>query len=107
MAGRGRQRPSWDRPEVAVRLMLAGLRLGIVDDRHLMRDARVNLPVRWLMGYGLHEALPDHASLTRSRRRWGADRFRRLFEGTVACVAAGIAKGEVDRSLVRAEVGRA
>jgi transposase len=95
-------------PEVAVRLMLAGLLLGIVHDRRLMREAQVNLAIRWFIGYGLHEALPDHSSLTRIRQRWGAARFRQTFERTVqACVAAGIAKGEVvhiDSSLVRADV---
>ena len=29
----------------------------------------------WFAGYGQHEALPDHSSLTRIRQRWGADRF--------------------------------
>jgi transposase len=100
-------RPGID-PEVAVRLMLAGLLLGIVHDRRLMREAQVNLAIRWFAGYGLHEALPDHSSLTRIRQRWGADRFRSVFARTVqACVAAGIAKGEVvhiDSSLVRADV---
>ena len=95
-------------PEAAVRLMLAGFLLGIVHDRRLMREAQVNLAIRWFVGYGLHEALPDHSSLTRIRQRWGAERFRRIFERTVqACVAAKIAKGEivhVDASLIRADV---
>jgi transposase len=102
-------RPGID-PEVAVRLMLAGLLLGIVHDRRLMREAQVNLAIRWFIGYGLHEALPDRSSLTRIRQRWGAERFRRIFTRTVqACVAAGIAKGEVvhiDSSLIRADVSR-
>lgn len=63
-------RPGID-PEVAVRLMLAGFLLGIVHDRRLMREAHVNLAIRWFIGYGLHEALPDHSSLTRIRQRWG------------------------------------
>src|SRR3712207_419531 len=100
-------RPGID-PEAAVRLMLAGLLLGIVHDRRLVREAQVNLAIRWFIGYGLHEALPDHSSLTRIRQRWGAERFRRVFARTVqACVAAGIAKGEVvhiDSSLIRADV---
>jgi transposase len=100
-------RPGID-PEVAVRLMLAGFLLGIVHDRRLMREAQVNLAIRWFVGYGLHEALPDHSSLTRIRQRWGADRFRRIFERTVkACVAAKIATGEIvhiDASLIRADV---
>ena len=100
-------RPGID-PEAAVRLMLAGFLLGIVHDRRLMREAQVNLAIRWFAGFGLHEKLPDHSSLTRIRQRWGAGRFRRIFERTVkACVAAGIAKGEVvhaDASLIRADV---
>lgn len=100
-------RPGID-PEVAVRLMLAGFLLGVVHDRRLMREAAVNVAIRWFIGYGLHELLPDHSSLTRIRQRWGADRFRRIFERTVqACVAARIATGEVvhiDASLIRAHV---
>jgi transposase len=100
-------RPGID-PESAVRLMLAGMLLGIVHDRKLMREAEVNLAIRWFAGFGLADRLPDHSSLTRIRQRWGADRFRRIFEKTVAtCIAAGIAKGEVvhiDATLIRADV---
>src|SRR5262245_40391562 len=64
-------RPGID-PEVAVRLMLAGLLSGIVHDRKLMREAHVNIAIRWFIGYGVHERLPDHSSLTRIRQRWGA-----------------------------------
>src|SRR3954468_19832526 len=59
-------RPGID-PEAAVRLMLAGFLLGLVHDRRLMREAQVNLAIRWFVGYGLHEAWPDHSSLTRIR----------------------------------------
>ena len=100
-------RPGID-PEATIRLMLAGFLLGIVHDRRLMREAQVNLAIRWFAGFGLQDRLPDHSSLTRIRQRWGAERFRRIFERTVkACVAAGIAKGEivhVDASLIRADV---
>jgi IS5 family transposase len=54
-----------------------------------MREAQVNLAIRWFIGYALHEPLPDHSSLTRIRQRWGAERLRQLFERTVqACIAA-------------------
>jgi IS5 family transposase len=100
-------RPGID-PEVAVRLMLAGLLLGIVHDRRLLREAQVNLAIRWFIGYALHENLPDHSSLTRIRQRWGPERFKAILTRSVqACVAAGIAKGEVvhiDASLIRADV---
>jgi len=100
-------RPSID-PEAAVRLMLAGLLVGIVHDRKLMREAQVNLAIRWFAGYKLHEVLPDHSSLTRIRQRWGEERFRRIFQRSVkACVDAGIAPGEtvhIDATLIRANV---
>ena len=66
-------------PEAALRLMLAGFLLGIVHDRRLLREASVNLAIRWFAGFGLTEGLPDHSSLTRIRQRWGAERFRRIF----------------------------
>ena len=84
-------RPGID-PEVAVRLMLAGLLLGFVHDRRLMREAQVNLAIRWFIGYGLHERLADHSSLTRIRQRWGEKRFREIFRLTVrACLDAKVA----------------
>jgi transposase len=100
-------RPGID-PEVAVRLMLAGLLTGIVHDRKLMREAQVNIAIRWFIGYGLHEKLPHHSSLTRVRQRWGEERFRKIFKRTVeACLKANIATAEVvhiDASLIRANV---
>jgi transposase len=87
-------RPSID-PESAVRLMLAGFFQGIVHDRKLMREAQVNLAIRWFAGYKLHEKLPHHSSLTRIRQRWGAERFKRIFHKTVqVCMDAGLVDGE-------------
>lgn len=100
-------RPGID-PEAAVRLMLAGLFQDIIHDRKLMREAQVNLAIRWFAGYRLHEKLPDHSSLTRIRQRWGAERFRRIFQRTVqTCCEAGLVNGEtvhVDATLIRADV---
>jgi len=100
-------RPGID-PEAAVRLMLAGMFQGIVHDRKLMREAQVNLAIRWFAGYRLNDTLPNHSSLTRIRQRWGAERFRRIFERTVSqCVSADLVSGEtvhVDATLIRADV---
>jgi len=100
-------RPSID-PEAAVRLMLAGFFQGIVQDRKLMREARVNLAIRWFAGYRLDEALPDHSTLTRIRQRWGVERFKRIFEHSVqSCIQAGLVNAEtvhVDATLIRADV---
>ncbi len=99
-------RPGID-PEAAVRLMLAGLFQGIVHDRKLMREAQVNLAIRWFAGYRLNDTLPNHSSLTRIRQRWGEERFRRIFEQTVSqCVSADLVSGEtvhVDATLIRAD----
>src|SRR5690348_4313775 len=89
--------------------MLAGLLIGIVHDRKLMmREAAVNIAIRWFVGDGLHEKLPLHSNLTRIRQRWGEERFRRIFQRTVeACLKAKIATAEIvhiDASLIRANV---
>jgi len=100
-------RPGID-PEVAVRLMLAGFFQGIVHDRKLMREAQVNIAIRWFAGYELDEALPDHSTLSRIRARWGADTFQAIFRKTVqGCIDAGLVSGEtvhVDATLIRADV---
>ena len=100
-------RPGID-PEAAVRLMLAGFFQGIVHDRKLMREAQVNIAIRWFAGYRLDEKLPDHSSLTKIRQRWGADRFKQIFLKTVrSCIDANLVNGEtvhVDATLIRADV---
>jgi transposase len=100
-------RPSID-PESAVRLMLAGFFQGIAQDRKLLREAQVNIAIRWFCGYRLHEKLPDHSTLRRIRQRWGEERFKKIFQKTVEqCIQAGLADGEtvhVDATLIRADV---
>jgi transposase len=100
-------RPSID-PESALRLMLAGYFQGIVHDRKLMREAQVNLAIRWFAGFRLHETLPEHSSLTKIRQRWGIQRFKKIFQKTVQmCIDAGLVNGEtvhIDSTLIRADV---
>ena len=100
-------RPGID-PEAAVRLMLAGFFAGIKEDRKLMREAQVNLAMRWFAGYRLDETLPHHSSLTRIRQRWGEALFQQIFARTVsACLQAGLVSGEtvhIDATLIRADV---
>ena len=88
--------------------MLAGFFLGLVQDRKLMREAQVNLAIRWFAGYRLDERLPDHSSLTRIRQRWGEGLFEQVFRRTVQqCIDAKLVNGEtvhVDSTLIRANV---
>jgi hypothetical protein len=72
---------SWLRDEVADCYCLEdgrpGMLLsGIIHDRRLMREAQVNLAIRWFAGYALHEKLPDHSSLTRIRNAGGLNASR-------------------------------
>ena len=67
----------------ALRLMLAGFFQGIVHDRKLMREAQVNLAIRWFSGFRLDESHAHHSSLTRIRQRWGKTVFQQLFERIV------------------------
>jgi transposase len=98
-------RPGID-PEAAVRLMLAGFFHGYIQDRRLLREAQVNLAIRWFAGYRLDEVLPHHSAFTRIRQRWGAELFKKIFERTVAqCIEAGLVSGEtihIDATLIRA-----
>lgn len=100
-------RPGID-PESALRLMLAGYFQGIIHDRKLMREAQVNLAIRWFAGFRLNENLPEHSSLTKIRQRWGAERFKKIFQKTVQmCIDAGLVNGEtvhIDATLIRADV---
>ena len=89
-------RPSID-PEIALRLMLAGFLLGLVHDRRLMREAQVKLAIRWFCGYGLHETLPDHSSLTRIRQRLGRVLPPDLLAHRACLTGARITKAESRR----------
>ena len=88
--------------------MLAGFFYRITGDRELMREAQVNIAIRWFMGYRLDEPLPDRSSLTTIRQRWGDALYREVFERTVKqCMAAGLVNAQtvhIDATLIRADV---
>src|SRR5215218_6339735 len=87
-------RPSVD-PVVFFKLQLVMFFEGLRSERELMRIAADRLSVRWYLGYDLHEALPDHSNLTRTRERFGLSVFRRFFERIVEeCVEAGLVRGD-------------
>jgi transposase len=86
-------RPSVD-PVVFFRLQFVMYLEGLRSERQLRRLAADRLSVRWFLGYGLDEALPDHSTLTRIRERYGLEIFRRFFDAVVEqCIAAGLVWG--------------
>src|SRR5215217_3155173 len=83
-------RPSVD-PRVFFKLQLVMFFEGIRSERELVRVAADRLSVRWYLGYDLDEALPDHSSLTRIRKRYGLAVFRGFFAAIVEqCREAGL-----------------
>ena len=87
-------RPSVD-PVVFFKLQLVMFFEGIRSERELMRVAADRLSVRWYLGYDLHEPLPDHSNLTRTRERFGLLVFRRFFERIMEeCIQAGLVRGD-------------
>ncbi len=86
-------RPSVD-PVVFFKLQLVMFFEDLRSERQLMRVAADRLSVRWYLGYDLHEALPDHSSLTKIRDRYGVTIFRRFFDRIVEqCRHAGLVWG--------------
>lgn len=86
-------RPSAD-PVVFFKLRLIMFFEGLRSERELMRVATDRLSVRWCLGYDLHEPLPDHSNMMRTRDRCGLPVFRRFFEEIVQrCAEAGLVRG--------------
>ncbi|MDQ4147194.1 MAG: transposase [Pseudomonadota bacterium] len=87
-------RPSID-PVVFFKLQLIMFFEGIRSERHLMETVHLNLAHRWYLGYDLHEAVPDHSSLSKIRERYGLEVFQRFFEQIVErCIDAGLVWGK-------------
>ena len=99
-------RPSVD-PVVFFKLQLVLFFEGLRSERELMRVAADRLSVRWYLGYDLHEPLPNHSNLTRTRERFGLVIFRKFFEEVVQrCAEAGLVRGGelfFDSTKVRAD----
>ncbi len=102
-------RPSVD-PVVFFKLQLIMFFENLRSERQLVRVATDRLSLRWYLGYDLHEALPDHSSLTKIRDRYGVTIFRRFFDRIVEqCQRAGLVWGKelyLDSTQVEANAGR-
>ena len=94
-------------PPVILKLMMLLVMYNVRSERELM----VTVPERldWLLflGYDLEDEIPGHSVLSKARKRWGQDAFRKLFERVVwQCVEAGLVDGEkifCDSSLIDAD----
>ncbi len=88
-------RPSID-PIVLVKLMVAAALEGIGSARELCRVAGVRLDLRRFLGYGFHERLPAHQTLSYAQTRRFVDGalFERLFVRSLdLCEQQGLVEG--------------
>src|SRR2546428_1190476 len=88
-------RPSID-PIVLVKLMIAAALEGIGSTRELCRVASLRLDLRRFLGYGFHERLPVHQTLSHAQTRRFVDGalFERLFLRSLdLCKQHGLVEG--------------
>ena len=104
-------RPSVD-PELMIRMLLVGYCYGIRSERRLCQEVALHLAYRWFCRLDLEDRIPHHStfSLNRLGRFRESNILRHIFERVVvACMAAGLVKGEgfaVDASVIEANASR-
>ncbi|OGP10101.1 MAG: hypothetical protein A2Z89_02810 [Deltaproteobacteria bacterium GWA2_43_19] len=88
-------KPSID-PEVLIKMLLIGYLYNIPFERRLEQEITVNLAYRWFLGYRLDEPIPDHSTIsqTRKRRFKEDDTFQKIFDSIVLqCIQKGLVSG--------------
>jgi transposase len=94
-------------PPMILKLMLLLVLYNVRSERELMATLPERLDWLWFLGLDLDSEIPDHSVLSKARRRWGVDLFRRFFERIVwQCVESGLVDGRklfCDSSLVEAD----
>jgi len=97
-------------PVILMKMMFLLFYDNVASERELMSMIPERLDYLWFLGYGLDDEIPNHSVLSKARRRWGQEVFRRLFIRTIEqCVKAGLVSGDklhVDSSLIAAHASR-
>lgn len=89
-------KPSID-PVVLIKMLLIGYLYNIPSERRLEQEIQVNLAYRWFLGCSLDEPIPDHSTIsqTRKRRFKEDDTFQKIFDFIVdQCIQKGIVSGK-------------
>jgi transposase len=93
-------------PPVILKLMLLLVLYNVRSERELMETLPERLDWLWFLGFTLESSLPDHSILSKARKRWGSETFRRFFERIVShCVEQGLVDGTkvfIDASFIEA-----
>lgn len=94
-------------PPMILKLMLLLVLYNVRSERELMATLAERLDWLWFLGLDLDSEIPDHSVLSKARKRWGVELFRRFFERIVwQCVGSGLVDGRklfCDSSLIEAD----
>jgi transposase len=90
-------RPSVD-PVILVKMLLLGFLYGIDSERRIEKEIQINIAYRWFLGIDLDERVPDHSTISQTRRRKFKDAniFEDIFTEIVKkCMAIGLVDGSL------------
>ena len=94
-------------PPVILKLMLLLVFYNVRSERELAETLPERIDWLWFLGYDFDSEIPDHSVLSKARKRWGVETFKRFFERIVfQCVEAGLVDGSklfLDSSLIEAD----
>ena len=93
-------------PVVFFKILLVGYLNNINSDRALIRFCADSLGIRLFLGYDLHEQLPFHSTISRTRQLYGEETFLQLFQQVLKlCIDKGMVRGKrqcVDSAFIKA-----
>ena len=93
-------------PVVFFKILLVGYLNNINSDRHLIAYCSDSLSIRLFLGYDVHEPLPWHSTISRTRGLYGEEVFLDLFKQVLKmCVGKGMVRGKrqaVDSVFIKA-----
>jgi len=94
-------------PPIILKLMLLLVFYNVRSERELMETLPERLDWLWFLGYDLDTEIPNHSVLSKARKKWGVETFKKFFEMIVwQCVETGLVDGSkifIDASLVDAD----
>lgn len=93
-------------PVVFFKILLVGYLNNINSDRQLIAFCSDSLSIRLFLGYDVHESLPWHSTISRTRSLYGENVFLSLFKEVLKmCVSKGMVRGKrqaVDSVFIKA-----
>jgi transposase len=97
-------------PPVILKLMLLLVFYNVRSERELMETLPERLDWLWFLDYTIETPIPDHSILSKARKRWGVEAFKRFFQMIVGqAVEADLIDGDkifIDSSFIDAHASR-